>query len=60
MKEFTGPLNSENEIIKIRRTGTIEKESVFKVDGSVIAGILYYTVITGMVYALGCAVSLLF
>jgi hypothetical protein len=60
MKEFTGPLKSENEIIKIRRTGTIEKESVFKVDGSVITGILYYTVITGMVYALGCAVSLLF
>jgi hypothetical protein len=60
MKEFTGPLKSENEIIKIRRTGTIEKESVFKIDGSFITGILYYTVITGMGYALGCAVSLLF
>ena len=31
-----------------------------KIDGSITTSIIYYTVIIGMVYALGCAVSLLF
>jgi hypothetical protein len=30
----------------------------YKIENSIITSILYYTVITGMVYALGCAVSL--
>jgi hypothetical protein len=30
----------------------------YKTENSIITSILYYTVITGMVYALGCAVSL--
>jgi hypothetical protein len=30
----------------------------YKTENSIITSILYYTVIVGMVYALGCAVSL--
>jgi hypothetical protein len=30
----------------------------YKIENSIITSILYYTVISGMVYALGCAVSL--
>ena len=61
MTNFTGPIKSDQPLIKIRPIGgAINKKSVLLIDNSITTSILYYTVLFGTLGALGCAVSLLF